>query len=143
MRSVFHTAICTLLGLILASCGASSVFNDTIDAPQTYANAYERNTPPWMQGFPPSADKTLRFSDRGFFTESKLKWTVCNFSELMPTTGVTRGNAHTDVLPTATDPHMVIVRFASNPQASNANMDAITLPAFQVAGKSLFNKSKD
>ena len=38
----------------------------------------------WMQGFPPPAGKTIRFTDPDFFVFPKLRWTVCNFRELMP-----------------------------------------------------------
>ncbi|MCK0163255.1 serine hydrolase [Marinobacter sp. S6332] len=46
----------------------------------------------WMQGFPPPADKTIRFSDPDYFAFPKLRWTVCHFRELMPTAAVRNGN---------------------------------------------------
>ena len=42
----------------------------------------------WMQGFPPSGDKVIRFTDPDYFAFPKLRWTVCHFRELMPTVGV-------------------------------------------------------
>lgn len=45
----------------------------------------------WMVGFPPPADKIIRFSDPDYFTFPKLRWTVCNFRQLMPTANVSRG----------------------------------------------------
>ena len=44
-----------------------------------------------MQGFAPAADKTIRFTDPDFFAFPKLRWTVCNFRQLMPTVGVDKG----------------------------------------------------
>jgi CubicO group peptidase (beta-lactamase class C family) len=45
----------------------------------------------WMVGSPPSPDKIIRFSDPDYFSFPKLRWTVCNFRQLMPTVGVSRG----------------------------------------------------
>ena len=42
----------------------------------------------WMQGFPPAADKTIRFTAPDYFAFPKQRWTVCNFRQLMPTVGV-------------------------------------------------------
>src|SRR5690606_33290013 len=53
----------------------------------------------WMQGFPPAADKTIRFTDPDFFTFPKLRWTVCNFRQLMPTVGVDNGSHGASTLP--------------------------------------------
>ena len=48
------------------------------------AQASSPHTMGWMQGPLPAADKTIRFTDRDFFTFPKLRWTVCHFRELMP-----------------------------------------------------------
>ncbi len=65
----------------------------------------------WMQGFPPSADKTIRFTDPDFFTFPKLRWTVCHFRQLMPNVGVSKGSAGARPLPVALDPALDSVSF--------------------------------
>ena len=45
----------------------------------------------WMEGAPPADDKIIRFSDGDYFNVPKMRWTVCNFRQLMPTVGVSRG----------------------------------------------------
>ncbi|MBT8440900.1 MAG: hypothetical protein KJO76_00830 [Gammaproteobacteria bacterium] len=45
----------------------------------------------WMQGFPPPPDKLIMQPDSNFFSFPKLRWTVCNFRELLPTEQVSRG----------------------------------------------------
>lgn len=39
----------------------------------------------WMQGFPPSADKTLSAMDGSFFRFPALRYSVCHMREFMPT----------------------------------------------------------
>lgn len=65
----------------------------------------------WMRGFPPAADKTIRFTDPDFFAVPKLRWTVCNFRQLMPTVGVDKGRGATSTLPTALDVSLDQVSF--------------------------------
>ena len=65
----------------------------------------------WMQGFPPPADKTIRFTDADYFAFPKLRWTVCHFRELMPTVGVDNGTAAARALPQALDESLGSVRF--------------------------------
>ena len=65
----------------------------------------------WMQGFPPAADKTIRFTDPDFFAFPKLRWTVCNFRQLMPTVGVDNGSHGASKLPMALDVSLDQVRF--------------------------------
>ncbi len=43
------------------------------------------NTLGWMQGFPPPADKIIRFDDNSFAEFPQWRWSVCNFQLLMPT----------------------------------------------------------
>ena len=57
----------------------------------------------WMQGFPPPANKTIRFTDADYFAFPKLRWTVCHFRELMPTVAVGNGSTGASALPTALD----------------------------------------
>ncbi|KQU74409.1 6-aminohexanoate hydrolase [Aminobacter sp. DSM 101952] len=45
----------------------------------------------WMVGAPPPADKIIRFTDPDYFSFPKMRWTVCNFRQLMPTVNVSRG----------------------------------------------------
>ncbi|MGK7907127.1 MAG: serine hydrolase domain-containing protein [Synechococcus sp.] len=45
----------------------------------------------WMEGSPPPADKIIRFDDNSFAQFPQLRWTVCNFQQLMPTKMVSRG----------------------------------------------------
>ncbi len=71
-------------------------------APLT-AQASNPNVLGWMLGSPPAAEKTIRFTDPDFFVFPKLRWTVCNFRQLMPTVGVDKGRAATGALPTALD----------------------------------------
>jgi hypothetical protein len=66
----------------------------------------------WMQGFPPAADKTIRFTDADYFAFPKLRWTVCNFRELMPTVAVPNGDGEVSVLPSDIDFGIDAVEFA-------------------------------
>lgn len=45
----------------------------------------------WMQGFPPSADKTLHTSDGSFFEFPAIRWSVVHMREMLPTINVSRG----------------------------------------------------
>ena len=65
----------------------------------------------WMQGFPPAAAKTIRFTDPDYFAFPKLRWTVCNFRQLMPNVGVDNGSEGARVLPTALNPSIGKVVF--------------------------------
>ncbi|MEX3314123.1 serine hydrolase [Sulfitobacter sp. PS-8MA] len=65
----------------------------------------------WMQGFPPPADKTIRFTDADYFAFPKLRWTVCHFRELMPTVGVRNGSGGASPLPRDLDDTIDAVRF--------------------------------
>jgi len=74
----------------------------------------------WMQGFPPPADKTIRFTDPDYFSFPKLRWTVCHFRELMPTAGVDRGPGAASALPQAPEPGIDALRFT--PLGGQASM---------------------
>lgn len=65
----------------------------------------------WMQGFPPAADKTIRFTDPDYFTFPKLRWTVCHFRETMPTVAVRNDNEGVSVLPVDRDEGLDAVGF--------------------------------
>lgn len=45
----------------------------------------------WMVGAPPAEEKTIRFTDGHYFDFPQMRWTVCNFQQLMPTKRVSRG----------------------------------------------------
>ena len=45
----------------------------------------------WMQGFPPSAEKTLHTSDGSFFEFPAIRWSVVHMREMLPTINVSRG----------------------------------------------------
>ncbi len=65
----------------------------------------------WMQGFPPAADKTIRFTDPDYFAFPKLRWTACHFRELMPNVSVPRGDTVTSQLPVSLDAGIDAVTF--------------------------------
>lgn len=54
----------------------------------------------WMTGFPPEANKTIRFTDPDYFVFPKLRWTMCNFRQLMPNVAVANGTGGALALPT-------------------------------------------
>lgn len=45
----------------------------------------------WMQGYPPPPERVIRGTDADFFSCPRLRWTVCHFDQLMPTTRSSRG----------------------------------------------------
>lgn len=65
----------------------------------------------WMQGFPPPEDKVIRAADPDYFTFPKLRWTVCNFRQLMPNVAVDRGPDAARALPEAPNPDLDAVAF--------------------------------
>ena len=65
----------------------------------------------WMQGFPPAPDKTIRFTDPDYFDFPKLRWTVCNFRQMMPTTNVPRDQQPVRALPARLNSALDQVRF--------------------------------
>ena len=65
----------------------------------------------WMQGFPPAAERIIRFTDPDYFQFPKLRWTVCHFRELMPTSAVRNGVKGSNALPEALDPSIDDVTF--------------------------------
>lgn len=75
------------------------------------AQASSPHTLGWMQGFPPAADRTIRFTTPDFFTFPKLRWTVCNFRQLMPTVSVDNGAGGAHPLPLALDASLDKVTF--------------------------------
>lgn len=45
----------------------------------------------WMVGSPPPSDRIIRFTDGSYFQFPQMRWSVCNFQQLMPTKNVSRG----------------------------------------------------
>lgn len=82
----------------------------------------------WMKGFPPPADKVIRFTDPDYFAFPKLRWTVCHFRELMPSVAVDNGSGAARDLLMASDPRIDQVRFTplggGTPMTWNEAFDA-------------------
>lgn len=74
----------------------------------------------WMKGAPPASDKVIRGTDADFFSFPKLRWTVCHFQQLMPSTEIRRGVNVTSVLPRRLDP--MIDELTFQPLGSNELM---------------------
>lgn len=53
----------------------------------------------WMQGFPPAADKVIRFADGSSYGWPQLRWTFSNIQQLVPTKSVWRGAGAATSLP--------------------------------------------
>lgn len=53
----------------------------------------------WMQGFPPAADKVIRFSDGSSYGWPQLRWTFSHIQQLVPTKTVWRGAGAASPLP--------------------------------------------
>lgn len=74
----------------------------------------------WMVGSPPPADKIIRFTDPDYFSFPKMRWTVCNFRQLMPTVNVSRGLGAPVLLEHKLDETIDAVKFT--PLGSDAEM---------------------
>lgn len=96
--------------LVLVACMLGLPWAAHSQAPLS-ANASDPRALGWMQGFPPPADKTIRFTDPDYFSFPKLRWTVCHFRDLMPTADVERGPGAASGLPLALDAGIDAVRF--------------------------------
>ena len=102
------------IGLMLA---ASAMAQQT---PVLSAQASDAQALGWMQGFPPPANKTIRFTDPDYFAFPKLRWTVCHFRELMPTVGVANGSKGARDMAAQTDATLDAVTFT--PLGAKAKM---------------------
>ena len=82
----------------------------------------------WMQGFPPSPEKTILVSDPDAFAFPKLRWSFSHFRQLMPNVAVDRGQRAIRPLSTALDPKIDDVTFtplgASTKMTWNEAFDA-------------------
>ncbi len=106
-----------LSGLTLLAMGGTAMAQTN---PVLSAVASDPKAMGWMQGFPPPADKTIRFTDADYFAFPKLRWTVCHFRELMPTAGVEKGAGAARELPVALDAKLDAVTF--KPIGGNTTM---------------------
>ena len=99
------TLIMSLTWLTLAGTAVAQT------KPALSAAASDPKVMGWMQGFPPPAEKAVRFTDSDYFAFPKLRWTVCHFRELMPTAGVEKGAGAAHELPAALDAKLDAVTF--------------------------------
>ncbi|WP_404376640.1 serine hydrolase domain-containing protein [Vreelandella aquamarina] len=83
-----YTLPITLPALLFwtAPAAADPMANDPLSA-----EASDPERLGWMQGFPPSAERIISQPDTNYFSFPKMRWTVCHFRELLPTTQVSRG----------------------------------------------------
>jgi len=97
----------------IAAAIAVALTSTAVAASKTTLSAQESSPKSlaWMQGFPPSASKTIRFTDADYFTFPKLRWTACHFRELMPTVAVNNGSDGAHKLPVALDASLDKVSF--------------------------------
>lgn len=78
----------------LVMLGASSVLAQAhAQMPNQYLSAADSDPIKmgWMQGFPPTKDKQLRFEDGSFFEFPAMRWSVVHMRDFMPTVNVSRG----------------------------------------------------
>jgi hypothetical protein len=70
-------------------------------APPLDAAASDPRTLGLMQGFPPPADKTIRFGDASGYRFPNTRWAFSHQRELVPTVNVSRGSGRSSSLPRA------------------------------------------
>ena len=107
----------TLLGGLLTGVFGIAL-GDSEHAPG--ARDSDPNVLGWMEGFPPPADKIIGQPDSNYFSFPKLRWTVCHFRELLPTTLISRGLGAPIPFEAALDPTIDAVTFV--PMGSDAPM---------------------
>nr|WP_298378973.1 serine hydrolase [uncultured Halomonas sp.] len=110
MKTLMVAAVAASVALV-APAAMAQESTQSQEAPPLSAQASNPKTLGWMQGFPPPADKTIRFTDPDYFAFPKLRWTACHFRELMPTTGVRSGAEGQSGLPYSLDPAVDAVTF--------------------------------
>lgn len=82
--SMYHIMLLLLIGFTSAS--AQEKEKEFLSAKESEPSNFD-----WMQGFPPSADKTLNVADGSFFQFPQLRWSVVHMREMLPTIRVSRG----------------------------------------------------
>lgn len=75
----------------------------------------------WMQGYPPTKEKTISASDGSFFTFPALRYSVCHMREFMPTTEVKSASSDRYQFTTKIDPFIDEIEFI--PLDSNEKMN--------------------
>ena len=74
----------------------------------------------WMQGFPPPADKLMRFADNSYYAFPQRRWSFSHMREFMPTVHVSRGPGGVCALPRAERDDVDAVTFTTmDGRASN------------------------
>lgn len=89
--------------LVAALFAAALPLMTTKAAAQTPRFADALETDPvrmgWMQGSPPPADKVVRYADMTMYRFPQTRWSFSNFRQMVPTAGISRGDAPVSVLP--------------------------------------------
>ncbi len=67
----------------------------------------------WMQGFPPKAERIIRFGDASFYRFPALRWSFSNISQLFPLVPVLRGDGPVTKLPRAERQDLDAVAFTT------------------------------
>lgn len=89
---IFSMVVC----LVAIALNLSTMVNGQDHNPESNniiwtAETSNPNVLGWMQGSPPPPDKIIRFEDGSYFKFPQMRWSVCHFQQLMPTTSVSRG----------------------------------------------------
>lgn len=79
--------------------------------PNWTAETSDPNRLGWMRGSPPPPDRIITFADGRYFSFPQMRWTVCNFRDLMPTRVVSRGTGAPTPWPRAINPAIADVSF--------------------------------
>lgn len=93
-----------LIGMALACVCLDSVqaqVPSESQAPVLDAAASDPAKLGWMIGAPPPPERILRFDDGSYFQFPALRWSVCNFRQLMPNVNVSRAPGAPVPLPQA------------------------------------------
>ena len=119
-RRTSRTTAAALVAALLAATtpGGAAMAQDANDGSGSgsgddppSASESDPNALGWMEGFPPPDDRIIRFTDPDYFAFPKLRWTVCHFRELMPSTVVARGDGAARPLGRAIDEGLGDVSF--------------------------------
>ncbi len=67
----------------------------------------------WMQGFPPPAERTLRFADGSYYEFPQRRWSFSHMRELLPTARISRGEGPVCALSRADRDDLDAVQFTT------------------------------
>lgn len=109
MKKVF---LLTLFVLINYQLNAQKFLNAKDSDPKTIK---------WMQGYPPTKEKTISASDGSFFTFPALRYSVCHMREFLPTTEVKSASSDRYQFTAKIDPLIDEIEFI--PLDSNEKMN--------------------